>query len=114
MGEPADTNAAIWKSAEAVEAWTAEAERQERSRQAHRHFLARLLPFADQEDPGAAARRRNGRRLDRPRWDNHVRYIMPLGLQLEFLRSAGFEGIDVYWKQLENLIYGGRRPAANA
>ena len=50
MGEPADTNAAIWKSAEAVEAWTAEAERQERSRQAHRHFLARLLPFADQDE----------------------------------------------------------------
>ena len=50
MDEPADTNAAIWKSAEAVEAWTAEAERQERSRQAHRHFLARLLPFADQDE----------------------------------------------------------------
>src|SRR5215813_3591489 len=50
MGETADTNAAIWKSAEAVEAWTAEAERQERSRQAHRRFLARLLPFADQDE----------------------------------------------------------------
>src|SRR5436189_5000229 len=47
MGETADTNAAIWKSAEAVEAWTAEAERQELSRQAHRRFLALLLPFAD-------------------------------------------------------------------
>src|SRR5437764_7268781 len=50
MGETADTNAAIWKSAEAVEAWTAEAERQERSRQAHRRFLALLLPFADQDE----------------------------------------------------------------
>src|SRR5438445_4750260 len=50
MGEPADTNAAIWKSAEAVEAWTAEAERQERSRQAHRRFLALLLPFGEQDE----------------------------------------------------------------
>jgi hypothetical protein len=40
-----------------------------------------------------------------------MRYIIPLGQQLEYLRSAGFEGIDVYWKQLENVIYGGRRPA---
>src|SRR4029078_3977615 len=49
MGETADTNAAIWKSAEAVEAWTAEAERQERSRQAHRRFHAILLPFGEQD-----------------------------------------------------------------
>jgi len=38
--------------------------------------------------------------------------MIPLGPQLGFLRSAGFEGVDVYWKQLENVIYGGRRPAA--
>src|SRR6476660_3982929 len=50
MGETADTNAAIWKSAEAVEAWTAEAERQEISPQAHRRFLALLLPFADRDE----------------------------------------------------------------
>jgi hypothetical protein len=39
-----------------------------------------------------------------------VRYIIPLGQQLEYLRSAGFEGIDVYWKHLDTVIYGGRRP----
>src|ERR1700748_361278 len=50
MGETADTNAAIWKAAEAVEAWTAEAERQEISRQAHRRFLALLLPFANRDE----------------------------------------------------------------
>ena len=45
------------------------------------------------------------------RWENHVRYIIPLDQQLEYLRSAGFAGIDVYWKKLENVIYGGCRPA---
>src|ERR1700749_1271541 len=50
MGDPPDTNAAIWKSAEAVEAWTAEAERQERGRQAHRRLTALLLPFAEQDE----------------------------------------------------------------
>ena len=238
MGEPADTNAAIWQSAEAVQAWAAEAGRQERSRQAHRRFMALLLPFGEQDEftfldlgagTGAASRaileayprstavladfsaemmrageremepfagplpvrrvrhvgrRASGRpaipaaldavvtsmcvhhlpddrkqglfteifghlvpggwylnydpvrapdplveatwervarprgsrgraagdgtvpRLDQARWDNHVRYIIPLGPQLAYLRSAGFEGIDIYCKQLENVIYG--------
>src|ERR1700757_4269404 len=233
MSEPVDTNAAIWRSAEGVEAWAAEAEAQERKRVAHRRFMASLLPFGEQqgftfldlgagtgaasrtilelyprstailadfsaemmrageremqrfagryryvefdmaagewpaaipaaldavvtsmcvhhlpddrkqglfaeifdhlaaggwyfnydpvrgddpvveatwqrvndrEDPETAARRRNWTPLDHACWDNHVRYIIPLGPQLEFLRSAGFEGIDVYWKHLENLI----------
>ena len=241
MGEPADTNAAIWKSAEAVQAWTAEAERQERSRRHHRRFMALLLPFGEQDeftfldlgagtgaasqtildlrprstailadysaemmragerqmqrfagryrnvefdmsvggewpaaipaaldavvtsmcvhhlpderkrglfteifdhlapggwylnydpvraedpiveatwqrvndhdDPETAARRRHRTPEEQARWDNHVRYIAPLGPQLGYLRSAGFESIDVYWKQMENVIYGGRRPA---
>jgi tRNA (cmo5U34)-methyltransferase len=242
MSDPADTNAAIWQSAEAVEAWAAEAQRQERSREAHRRFTALLLPFAEQEeftfldlgagtgaaarailglypgstailadfsaemmrageremepfagryrhvefdmaapgpwpveipaalaavvtsmcvhhlpddrkqslfaeisaalapggwylnydpvragdplveatwdrvrdreDPGGAARRRHRSPLEQARWDNHIRYIIPLGPQLEYLRAAGFEGVDVYWRHLENVIYGGRRPAA--
>jgi tRNA (cmo5U34)-methyltransferase len=241
MDDQADANAAIWHSAEAVEAWAAEAGRQERNRIVHRRFMAVLLPFGEQEaftfldlgagtgaaartildlrprstailadfsaemmragepemqrfagrhryvefdmsaggewpaaipaaldavvtsmcvhhlpderkqglfaeifdhlapggwylnydpvraedpvvettwarvndhdDPEAAARRRHRTPLDQARWDNHVRYIVPLGRQLDYLRSAGFEGIDVYWKQLENVIYGGRRPA---
>jgi SAM-dependent methyltransferase len=241
MDSSPDTNAAIWQSAEAVQAWSAEAGRKERARAAHRHFMAGLLPFApgeaftfldlgagtgaasrtilaehpgaaailadfsaemmrageremqpfagryryvefamsgggpwpaaipaaldavvtslcvhhlpderkralfaeifarlapggwylnydpvsaadpvveatwervnDAGDPEAAARRANRTPLEQARWDNHVRYILPLGPQLEYLRSAGFEGIDVYWKQLEHVIYGGRRPA---
>jgi tRNA (cmo5U34)-methyltransferase len=240
MEDQADANAAIWQSAEAVEAWAAEAGRQERNRIAHRRFMAGLLPFGEQQaftfldlgagtgaaartildlhprsnailadfsaemmrageremqrfagryryvefdmsaggewpaaipaaldavvtsmcvhhlpderkqalfaeifgrlapggwylnydpvraedpvveatwarvndhdDPDAAARRRHRTALDQARWDNHVRYIIPLGRQLGYLRSAGFEGIDVYWKQLDNVIYGGRRP----
>ncbi len=240
MTNPEDTNAAIWHSAEAVQAWAAEAGRQERDRQASRRFMALLLPFAaqdeftfcdlgagtgaasrailemyprstavladfsaemmragegemepfagryryaefdmsaggewpagipaaldavvtsmcvhhlpddrkqglfaeifghlvpggwylnydpvrapnvlieatwervaDRQDPGAADRRRRRSAVDQARWDNHVRYIIPLGQQLAYLRSAGFEGIDIYFKQLENVIYGGRRP----
>lgn len=240
MSDPADANAAIWQSAEAVQAWAAEADRQERHRKAHRQFMAALLPFGEREaftfldlgagtgaasrtildlypsctailadfsaemmrageremqrfagrhryvefdmsaggewpaaipaaldavvtsmcvhhlpderkqslfaeifdhlvpggwylnydpvrpedpvvqvtwervsdraDPEAAARRRHRTPLEQARWDNHVRYIIPLGRQLGYLRIAGFDGVDVYWKQLENVIYGGRRP----
>lgn len=64
----------------------------------------------DQEDPEAAERHRHRTPLERERWENHIRYIIPLARQLDYLRSAGFEAIDVYWKQLDNVIYGGRRP----
>jgi tRNA (cmo5U34)-methyltransferase len=243
MSEPADTNAAIWQSAEGVGAWAAEAKAQERKRTAHRRFMASLLPFAEQQeftfldlgagtgaasrtildryprsaavladfsaemmrageremqrfagryryvefdlaagewpaaipaaldavvtsmcvhhlpddrkrglfaeifdhlapggwylnydpvrgddpvveatwrrvtdhdDPEAAARLGHWRDHNQEHWANHVRYMIPLAPQLGFLRSAGFEGVDVYWKQLENVIYGGRRPAAEA
>jgi len=49
MGDQEDTNAAIWQSAEAVEAWAAEADRQERHRKAHRQFMTSLLPFEAQD-----------------------------------------------------------------
>jgi SAM-dependent methyltransferase len=65
----------------------------------------------DLEDPDAKARRENRSPEQHARWENHVRYISPLGRQLDYLREAGFDGIDVYWKRLENVIYGGRRPA---
>jgi tRNA (cmo5U34)-methyltransferase len=64
----------------------------------------------DQANPEVAARRRHRTPLEQARWDNHVRHIIPLGQQLGYLKSAGFEGIDVYWKQLDTVIYGGRRP----
>jgi tRNA (cmo5U34)-methyltransferase len=64
----------------------------------------------DDDNPEAAAKRMHRTPLEKARWDNHVRYIVPLGPQLEYLTSAGFEGVDVYWKQLGTVIYGGRRP----
>ena len=66
----------------------------------------------DRIDPDAAAKRRHRSPQEQARHQNHLRYIMPLAPQLEYLRSAGFEGVDAYWKQLEYVIYGGRRPVA--
>jgi tRNA (cmo5U34)-methyltransferase len=65
----------------------------------------------DYEDPETAHQRAHRTPDEQARWDNHVRYIIPLARQLEYLRSAGFAGIDVYWKHLESVIYGGCRPA---
>jgi tRNA (cmo5U34)-methyltransferase len=66
---------------------------------------------ADREDPEGAQRRHHRTPEQQARWENHVRYLIPLDRQLEYLRAAGFQGIDVYWKKLENVIYGGYRPA---
>ena len=69
---------------------------------------------SDRDDPEAAAKRRHRTPQQQARWDNHVRFIVPLDQQLEYLRAAGFRGIDVYWKRLESVIYGGYRPASAA
>ena len=66
---------------------------------------------ADRADPAAAARRQHYTPEEQARWDNHVRYIIPLPQQLGYLRAAGFDGVDVYWKRLEYVIYGGCRPS---
>ncbi len=65
----------------------------------------------DRNDPEAAVKRLHRSPDEHARFENHVRYMIPLEQQLEYLRSAGFQGIDVYWKLLENVIYGGCRPA---
>ena len=64
----------------------------------------------DLDHPEAASRRAHRTPQEQARYDNHVRYIIPLAQQLGYLRSAGFGAIDVYWKNLENVIYGGCRP----
>ncbi|MDA8071286.1 MAG: class I SAM-dependent methyltransferase [Actinomycetota bacterium] len=64
----------------------------------------------DRQDPDAAHTRANRTPEEQRRWENHVRYITPLGPQIQWLRQAGFVGVDVYWKQLDHVIYGGCRP----
>lgn len=64
----------------------------------------------DRRDPDAARRHLHRSPQEQARHDNHVRYIVPLDQQLDYLRSAGFHGIDVYFKHLEDVIYGGHRP----
>lgn len=64
----------------------------------------------DRLDPAEAAKHAHRGPEEQRRYDNHVRYMSPLSRQLDFLRSTGFEAIDVYWKHLDYVIYGGRRP----
>ena len=64
----------------------------------------------DRQDPTAAEKRAHRTQEEQLRYENHVRYMIPLTPQLEFLADAGFEAIDVYWKSLDYAIYGGRKP----
>lgn len=64
----------------------------------------------DQLDPEAARKRQHRTPEEQARHENHVRYLIPLDQQLEYLRSAGFQGIDVYYKRLDYVVYGGCRP----
>lgn len=66
----------------------------------------------DDRDPEAAAKRAHRTPEEQVRWENHVRHIIPLDPQLGFLRAAGFEAVDVYWKEIDHVIYGGRRPVS--
>ncbi len=64
----------------------------------------------DRQDPAAAAQKANRSAEEQRRYENHIRYILPLAPQLEYLKTAGFEAVDVYWKRLDHVVYGGRRP----
>jgi tRNA (cmo5U34)-methyltransferase len=64
---------------------------------------------ADIGNPAAARMRHHRTPQEQARYENHVRYMVPLDRQLAYLREAGFEGIDVYWKRLDYVIYGGYR-----
>ncbi len=65
---------------------------------------------SDRFDPQAAYKRTHHSPQEQAQHENHVRHMIDLDHQLGFFRSAGFEAVDVYWKQLEYVIYGGRRP----
>jgi tRNA (cmo5U34)-methyltransferase len=64
----------------------------------------------DRYDPQAAFKRTHRTPTEQARNENHVRYMIPLQPQLEWLRQAGFVEIDVFWKRLDWVIYGGRNP----
>ena len=66
----------------------------------------------DRLDPAQAYKRTHRSPQEQAQYENHVRYMIALDLQLGFLKSAGFEAVDVYWKKLDYVIYGGKRPAA--
>jgi len=70
------------------------------------------LLAGDRRDPTAAAKREHRSPEEQFRYENHVRYMIPLDPQLGFLRGVGFEGVDVFWKDLDFVIYGGRRPSS--
>jgi hypothetical protein len=117
MDQWTDTNEAIWKSEEVVQNWTANAAERERAREAQWRFMGELLPFEaawervnDRQDPEAASKRLHRTPQEQSRFENHTRFMIPLTQQVDYLQAAGFEGIEVYWKHLENVIYGGCRP----
>jgi tRNA (cmo5U34)-methyltransferase len=63
----------------------------------------------DRADPAAARKRHHRTPAELARYENHVRYMIPLDQQLGYLRGAGFQAIDVYFKRLDYVIYGGQR-----
>jgi SAM-dependent methyltransferase len=67
----------------------------------------------DRRDPAARHKREHRTPEEQLRYETHIRYMIPLEPQVAFLRAAGFEGVDVYWKELDYAIYGGRRPFAS-
>jgi hypothetical protein len=64
----------------------------------------------DRYDADAAYKRTHRSPQEQARYENHVRYMIPLDPQLEWLHDAGFVDIDVFWKRLDWVIYGGRNP----
>jgi tRNA (cmo5U34)-methyltransferase len=68
----------------------------------------------DRRDASAADKRNHRSPEEQLRWENHTRYMVALDPQLAYLREAGFEGVDVYWRELDYAIYGGRRPTVTS
>jgi tRNA (cmo5U34)-methyltransferase len=64
----------------------------------------------DRYEPDAPFKRAHRSPQEQARYENHVRYMIPLEPQLRWLREAGFTGVDVFWKRLDWVIYGGSRP----
>jgi tRNA (cmo5U34)-methyltransferase len=64
----------------------------------------------DRYDPEGPYKREHRTHQEQARYENHVRYMIPLEPQVAWLREAGFVDVDVFWKRLDWVIYGGRAP----
>jgi SAM-dependent methyltransferase len=67
------------------------------------------LRVNDKLDPEAKDAREHRTHEQQLRYENHVRYLTDLERQLDWLRAAGFAAVDVYWKQLDFVIFAGYR-----
>jgi trans-aconitate methyltransferase len=65
----------------------------------------------DRYDTEAPYKRTHRTHEEQARYENHIRYMIPLEPQLKWLGEAGFQDIDVFWKRLDWVIYGGCKPA---
>jgi tRNA (cmo5U34)-methyltransferase len=65
----------------------------------------------DRYEPEAFSKRLHRTAHEQARYENHVRYMRPLEPQLGWLREAGFQAVDVYWKRLDFVIFAGCKPA---
>jgi tRNA (cmo5U34)-methyltransferase len=64
----------------------------------------------DRYEASGPFKRANRTPEEQARYENHIRYMIPLAPQLAWLADAGFVDIDVFWKRLDWVIYGGRNP----
>ncbi|MGI9148562.1 MAG: class I SAM-dependent methyltransferase, partial [Chloroflexota bacterium] len=64
----------------------------------------------DRYDTQGPLKRANRTPTEQARYENHIRYMIPLQPQLEWLRASGFTPVEVFWKRLDWVIYGGRNP----
>ena len=58
----------------------------------------------DRIDPQAASKRDSRTAVEQANFENHVRRMVALARQLEYLHLACSEGIEAHWKQLEDVI----------
>jgi SAM-dependent methyltransferase len=60
-------------------------------------------------DPDGSRHKPPETEAQRARRENHERYLCDLESQVGYLQAAGFVAVDVYWKKLDSVIYGGQR-----
>ncbi|HEY8692342.1 MAG TPA: class I SAM-dependent methyltransferase [Chloroflexota bacterium] len=64
----------------------------------------------DRFDAGLVYKRTHRGPQEEAQHENHVRYMVDLDRQMSFFRAAGYEAVDVYWKQLDYVVCAGRKP----